>query len=153
MSDAVASRRGRSNRLKGKRGEREVINELNPIVESVYLAHGLTPIVLQRNTLATDSGGDDVAGLSWLSLEIKRQETLTLGAWWAQCTAQASKRKAEPVLIYRSNKRAWSVRMYGYLCGIVTDDARAIAVVTVDLEAFKRWLHLRLHAELNKGKQ
>lgn len=112
---------GLMSRNKGKRGEREVIDELQPIIDSVYselrdkykIDVGDTP-VLQRNTLQSDKGGEDIAGLAWMALEVKYQEKEQLGKWWEQTVRQAGKKKIA-VLVHRANRQSWRVRMRGAL--------------------------------------
>ena len=69
---------------KGKRGEREVVKVLQPTVNKVFEARGLEPPVMFRNQNQSFQGGYDIDGLPWLALEVKRQETLNLNAWWGQ---------------------------------------------------------------------
>lgn len=99
-------------RNKGARGEREVIDLLQPIVDNAYRAVGKEPPRLQRtSSTQADGGGCDVCGLDWLALEVKRCETLQLDAWWRQCLAQAKPGQL-PVLVYRQNSRQWRVRLW-----------------------------------------
>lgn len=106
---------GKFSRDKGRRGEREVIDALLPIVEAVYaelreqgLDVGDTP-ELKRNTLQSDRGGDDVAGVPGFSFEVKNCATLQLGAWWEQCVAQTSLHD-RAVLLYKVPRRGWRCR-------------------------------------------
>lgn len=103
---------GKMARDKGARGEREVIDLLQPIVDTAYREAGLEPPQLKRtSSMQADGGGCDVHGLDWLALEVKRCETLQLDAWWRQCLQQA-KPGQMPVLVYRQNKRRWGVRCF-----------------------------------------
>lgn len=135
---------GLRSRNKGKRGERQVIDLLQPVVNQIYEAHGLEPPTLQRNTLQSDFGGFDITGLEWLALEVKRQEQLNVAAWWEQTCRQA--RNCEPVLFYRRNNGAWTVVMYGYLFAALP----ITAVVRVDVDTFLRWFRARLSYELER---
>lgn len=101
---------GKMSRNKGKRGEREIIALLQPVVSEVYTAHGLEPPVLKRNTMQSDGGGFDIHGLEWCALEVKRQETLCLPAWWRQTLRQAGPGTL-PVLAYRQSREPWRVRV------------------------------------------
>lgn len=134
---------GTMSRNKGKRAEREVIAILQPIVNHVWLTHGLEPPLLQRNTLQSDQGGCDLAGLEWLSLEVKHCETFQLTQWWAQTVRQAKGRngqKKTAVLFYRKNNVAWRVRMEGQ-----AGDFRPWAcVVDIAQEDFEYWFYNRL---------
>lgn len=107
-----------SSRSKGKRGEREVVAHLQPVLDRVYaqlradhpqLAVGEAPRI-QRNTLQSDKGGYDLVGVDWMAAEVKNQERLQLGEWWKQCFAQAKKGET-PVLFYKRNGTGWRVRM------------------------------------------
>lgn len=113
---------GLTSRNKGKRGEREVADLLQPTVDCVATELGLDAgkLLIQRNTVQSDRGGSDLTGLPGLSIEVKLCETLALESWWTQCQEQArgSKRIGAggvPVLFYRSNRKAWRVRMEGYV--------------------------------------
>lgn len=106
---------GKMARDKGARGEREVIDLLQPIVDTAYRAAGLEPPQLKRtSSMQADGGGCDVHGIDWLALEVKRCETLSLDAWWRQCLQQ-TKPGQMPVLVYRQNGRQWRVRTRLYV--------------------------------------
>lgn len=142
-------------RDKGVRGERQVIDILQPVVTEVFANCGHEVPRLQRNTLACDGGGCDVHGLDWIALEVKRQETIKLEQWWAQTLEQAGQTR-EPVLFYRSNNEAWKVCMWGALLCPVAEDVGLVGLsrtwwrvrVQVDVETFLRWFRTRLVAEL-----
>lgn len=138
---------GMKSRNKGKTGEREVIVILQPVVTEVYEAHGLEPPKLQRNTLQSDGGGSDIAGLAWLALEVKYQETIQLRTWWMQTLAQCGQHQT-PVLFFRRNKVEWKVRLFATLAA--GPHAHAVPVV-VELADFLRWFRERLSYELSKG--
>src|SRR5512138_2214874 len=103
---------GKMARDKGARGEREVIDLLQPIVDTAYRQAGKEPPQLKRTSRTqADGGGCDICGLDWLALEVKRCETLQLDAWWRQCVAQARDGQV-PVLLYRQNGGKWHARLY-----------------------------------------
>jgi len=135
---------GKMSRNKGQRGERQIIDMLQPIVDEVYAAHLLDAPQLKRNSLQSDRGGSDIAGLGWIALEVKYQETEHLNKWWEQALKQAGKTQ-EPVLIYRRNRTAWQAMLHGFVgsrsCGQHTP-------VIVKLEDFLVWFRLRLVHEL-----
>lgn len=146
-------------RNKGQRGEREVIELLQPVVIEVYQTHGIETIpLLQRNTIQSDRGGYDIVGLDWLALEVKRGEQhnrYRIDQWWTQCEAQAGNR--EPVLFYRANHEEWKVRLYGMLFtwreiggGLVRHGRTITVPVTVDVDSFLSWFRARLNWELYK---
>jgi hypothetical protein len=112
---------GKMSRDKGARGEREVIDMLQPIVDKAYedaypdvsqiTLRQITPQLKRTSSMQADGGGCDVCGLPWLALEVKRCETLQLDAWWQQCLQQA-KPSQMPVLMYRQSKHRWRVRCW-----------------------------------------
>lgn len=138
---------GAGSRNKGKAGEREVINLLQPVVTEVYEAFDRDAPLLQRNTLACDAGGFDVVGLEWLALEIKNHATGYQKAWWEQCLAQAG-HATVPVLFYRranvSQDERWQVRMFCKLC------EGLIVPCTISSASFLAWFRIRLSQELSK---
>jgi len=140
---------GRMARNKGKRGEREIIDMLQPIVDEVRKELGLRELKLKRNTLQSDSGGSDVAGLPWLALECKLHATLAPHKWWEQCVAQAEEGQ-EPVLTYRKDRMDWRVRMWGQVHG--GDLHRLGMVVDIAMEDFLRWFRWRLVHELTRAR-
>lgn len=131
---------------KGKRGEREVVQLLQPVVNAVYSALGREPPVLQRNTLQSDRGGYDIVGLDWLAPEVKRCETLNLSGWWQQCKEQARPGQT-PVLFYRKNGTKWRVRMVGSL-KMGYGDERLAMLVEVSVDDFLRYFKRRLEHRL-----
>ena len=137
---------GTGRRNKGKRGEREIIDLLQPVVNEVYVAHGEKPPLLQRNLLQSDKGGCDVHGLAWFAPEVKFQETFALAAWWQQCEQQAGEDKV-PVLFYRRSRVDWLVMMRATLAPGCT------TVATVSMAAFLVWFRLTLAKEVGRGTQ
>jgi hypothetical protein len=82
-------------RNKGKSGEYEVIKMLQTICDDVFKDFYLKAPLLRRNTAQYADGGEDVAGLTWHSIEVKRCEKLEIGKWWLQATRQAEKAKID----------------------------------------------------------
>lgn len=125
---------GKMARDKGARGEREVIELLQPIVDNAYKAAGLEPPQLKRtSSTQADGGGCDVCGIDWLALEVKRCETLQLDAWWRQCLAQAKPGQAA-CLVYRQNNRPWHARCYVQVATVGT-----VVVVDMSIDDFCRY--------------
>ena len=124
---------GSMQRNKGANAEREFVKILQPVVDRVF---GSGQVMMARNLMQTRDGGFDIAGLEWLALEIKRQETLSLAAWWEQAVRQAGEDRV-PVLAYRQNGKKWRVRMQVQLHGVV-----ALAELSLDdwLEIFEQQL-------------
>lgn len=129
---------------KGKTGEREVKDAMN---YCVYLAmkelgypneeclKGISSI--QRNQIQTAIGGSDLINCYGLSVEVKRQETLSVGAWWKQCQESALKDNAIPVLCYRQNKKPWRVRTYTMLP--LPEGHQMQIVSEMDWDTFRTW--------------
>lgn len=126
---------------KGKAGEREAIKFLQPIIYKVYELAGLEPVELFRNQNQSALGGYDIDGLPWLALEIKRQETLNLNAWWKQVTTACADNQV-PVVMFRQNRKQWRFLTVGWIHtggqGYVT------ARVELTKEDFINWFEQRL---------
>lgn len=136
---------GRMGLMKGKRGEREVIALLRPVIERVYGDHGVDDVPrLQRNTLQSDAGGFDIVGLHWLAIEVKRQETLNLNAWWQQTLRQAGAGQT-PVLFYKQNRKPWRVRMN---TGVWVGEGYMMVLSDISIEDFLVVFERRLRWEL-----
>ncbi len=130
-------------RQKGQSGEREVADMLNFIIYQVMkelgypeeeALKGMTTV--QRNQNQSAVGGNDLTNCLGLSIEVKRQEQLSVNTWWAQCEAAANRNGEVPVLMYRQNRKPWRVktRMWVDVLG-----AQAQVVGEMDIESFKNW--------------
>jgi hypothetical protein len=135
-----------NSRAKGKSGEQEFRDILEPVVGLVYLSRGLKPPRLKRNTLQSDGGGYDILGIPFAAIEVKRCEQLSLEEWWSQAKSQAAPCQI-PILAYRQNKRPWRVRMGGLLqvrgCRMVS------TVADINLKTFLTWLTMKLELHLD----
>lgn len=131
---------GTMSRNKGKRGEREVIDMLQPVVTQVREELGLPEVLLKRNTLQSDGGGCDVAGLMWLAIEVKLHAKPAVGGWWAQTLRQAGA-GCEPVLAYRCNRQPWRFRLWASL------GQGVVVAAEVGREEFLMWFRRRLMHE------
>lgn len=136
---------GLMSRNKGKAAERQVIQILQPVVNQVFEQYQEEPPKLQRNTLQSDGGGSDIAGLDWMALEVKWHKTPCVEQWWAQTVKQAGMKRV-PILLYRTNNQPWRCRMLGLLG---TPSAGRTCPVTVELDDFLRWFRIRLTEELS----
>lgn len=132
---------------KGKNGEREVVNLLQPHVNRIYQGIGLPAPDLLRNQMQSAVGGYDIVGLPWLALEVKRQEQLQLNTWWKQVTAAATSNQV-PVVIYRQNRQKWQVLMPAWLHTGGQGHMEIRAQCT--LEHFLGWFEQRLLYEAKK---
>ena len=92
---------GAFSRSKGAQGERELANELTAELG----------VKVARNLLQVREGGYDLKGLP-IALEVKRQESLNLKAWWGQTIDQAG--ELLPVLAYRQNRKPWKFILPAY---------------------------------------
>ncbi len=97
-------------RQKGQRGEREIIDLLQIVVNTTRAKYKLAPVLLQRNTLQAHVGGCDVHGLAGFSIEVKFQECDFNPAWWRQCLKQAGPTNV-PILFWRGSRQPWKVVM------------------------------------------
>jgi hypothetical protein len=119
MASQVKSKRGVRN--KGANGEREVKDKFIAAmrwIEAAYIPQGEFPSeAVKRNSTQSDRGGHDLLGVPGLSIEVKRQEAVSLGSWWEQCQMQAKRLGGCPTLIWRQNNRPWRVRTWGAYAG------------------------------------
>lgn len=152
---------GSMRRNKGARGERQIIEWLQPICDEIYEAGGITPIILQRNSLQSDRGGSDITGLDWLALEVKNCENQALGSiekWWEQAKEQAELwptirgRPRMPVLAYKGNHRPFRLRMPGACFDLACPDAWIYSPVDISMEDFERYFRSRLFHEVKQLK-
>jgi len=147
---------------KGKRGEREVIKLLQPIVDKVYREVGWEIPKLQRNTMQSDAGGFDIAGLEWLALEVKLHAAANhskIESWWQQTVRQAwggqdgdgwqvlgGKQTQVPVLIWRVDKGQWNVVTMVSIP--ITTRIRVKARATLSVHDWLVWFENRLRAQV-----
>ena len=120
---------GASSRSKGQRGEREVATLLNEALGTA----------VQRNLEQYQNGGNDLVDksnrLNAIDIEIKRQEKLSLPAWWRQTLAQC-RADRHPVLIYRTSRKPWLVQMkLSSICA----DLPTVETITLSLAGFIAW--------------
>lgn len=140
--------------LKGKDGEREVCRLLNTQLNILcgtrnYDAETVSMLqqVVQRNLNQSAVGGGDI-NLFGLSIEVKRQETLCVEAWWRQAVTSAARNNDKPVLMYRQNRKSWHVVMDAYmpLPGNNLMGARVVVSLESFLEWFAHWVEDKLRA-------
>lgn len=127
-------------RTKGATGEREVADMLNLIVATVLEDFGYSQVekdnhihYAQRNQLQTAVGGLDLVNTYGFGIEIKRQEALSIEAWWKQCTT-ACKNGEMPVLIYRQSRKPWKVITKTFLK--MGDGSLGVCRSEISIEAF-----------------
>lgn len=82
-----------NSRAKGANAELEVAKILQTVVNRVAIHCGFTAPKIRRNVEQCQVGGEDLIGLPWYSIEIKRVEVVNIDKWWEQTLTQA-RRKA-----------------------------------------------------------
>jgi hypothetical protein len=132
---------------KGDRGERELLQAMQELLNAVHASRGYQAPQLQRTGYQqSGDGGYDIAGLPWLALEVKRCEDLRLAEWWKQAKQQARPGQVA-VLGYRQNRKPWRFRIVSLL---QVKDNRALRVLAdINLETFFEWVRLRCGAEID----
>lgn len=150
-------------RQKGQEGEREVAKILNAIVAEVrlnkgYPAYAKEDEIFQRNQNQSAVGGDDLTNPIDLSIEIKRQEALSVGSWWRQCVTSASRKQGLPILAYRQSRKKWNVVMHASLPLQPKNTSSGYAsmdniMVTLSMEDFKSWFRAYYEKQLVRGYQ
>lgn len=137
--NVVTPKRKINARNKGKRGEREVINDiLQPVVNAARASRRLEPLLIQRNTLQAHTGGHDICGLDGWSFEVKRVETEYQESWWQQCLRQAAKSSGIPVLVFRQSRQAWRVKARVFVVTPLESTSHELDV-NMSLEDFVDW--------------
>lgn len=132
-------------RAKGANGEREIADDLNYIVYTLMKElqySNPTMSSIQRNQNQSAVGGSDLTGTFDLAIEIKRQETLAINAWWQQCREAAIRNNETPVLLYRQNGKKWRcvLNVYVDLPGNGGGSSTfTTARAEIDYDSFKAW--------------
>lgn len=88
-------------RSKGQNFERKMSKMFN---ESFGLS-------TERNLQQSINGGDDLIGVPFFSIELKKHNTKTIGTWWKQCAESARRQSKMPVLIYEMPRQKPTVVM------------------------------------------
>lgn len=143
---------------KGKEGEREVCRLLNGVLQEILTemkgldeqTRAAVRSIVQRNQNQSAVGGGDI-NLLGLSIEVKRQETLSVDTWWKQAQASAARNGDKPVLMYRQNRKAWHVVMDGLLPVAAGYSVTTGARVTIDLDTFLRWFGFWAERKISYG--
>lgn len=145
-------------RDKGQGGEREIAQMLNGIIYQVCESFGMTEeecgralTTVQRNQNQSAVGGNDLTNCFGISIEVKRQESLAVNTWWAQCTAAAARNNELPVLMWRQNRKPWQVRTYAVLPAPGRVPNPKWVVVQFDIDTFKAWFFDWVAAQIKRG--
>ena len=106
-------------RTKGASAERDICKALNSALQSMMTKLNYPPEEIekaansiQRNQNQTAVGGNDLTNTFGLSIEVKRQEALSINTWWKQCEAAARRNNEIPVLLYKQSRKPWKCVMY-----------------------------------------
>jgi hypothetical protein len=77
-----------------------------------------------------------------MSIEVKRQEQLSVNTWWQQCTAAAERNNEHPVLLYRQNRKKWRcvTLVWLHLPGGAQQQVRAEFDFDTFLHWFEQWV-------------
>lgn len=121
-------------RNKGKRGEREVAELLDSTWEKIQRKKDPSGPILRIASTFHDKGAD-LYSIEGLAIEVKRHETLNLNSWWRQAEIQADNLGAIPIVMYRQNRKAWSVMLPAYLLVV-----GASGYLITTWEVFEVWL-------------
>jgi hypothetical protein len=116
-------------RNKGAAAEREALELLGIWLAPAYVGRGLEVPKLLRNLEQVRSGGQDIVGIDWLSVEVKRHETITLRPWWEQTLRQTGEGQV-PFLLWRGNRMPWQARTRVQ----ALHAGKGVSTLTVDLD-------------------
>lgn len=119
----------KSPKNKGSAGEREVILLLTTWATQVGVA-----LHLERNLEQTRYGGADINGLPGFEVEVKREQSHNLAAWWRQVTVASERTGKRPLLCHRKNNCKWSFRTWVYVVEYTTDGEGLLVPLIVDLD-------------------
>lgn len=139
-------------RAKGQNGEREVAETINAIIKTAMAQMGLTvphDSIVQRNQNQSAVGGNDLSNTFGVSIEVKRQEALSINTWWKQCLLAATRNNELPVLIFRQNRQAWRVMTYGWIDA--AKDKQMNVRIEIDWDTFKHWYFNWVLEKLKQG--
>jgi len=143
-------------RNKGQNGEREIATLLNGILILTMreLGYDEKDVVkaaasVQRNQNQSAVGGGDLINTFGLSVEVKRQETLNVEAWWRQCVTSAQRNNEWPVLLYRQNNKAWHCRTFLY--AMLPDSSQIPVVADLSYIYFQQWYRAWIKVKLHEG--
>lgn len=141
---------------KGKEGEREIARAMNNIIKDCLVAHGM-PVpdvdIVQRNQNQSAVGGNDLSNCFGLSIEVKRQEQLSVNTWWAQTVKAAQANNETPVLLYRQNRKPWRVVTMVWLPLPGGDGVWASTSIRAefDWDTFQAWFKQWVDRKLQNG--
>jgi hypothetical protein len=147
---------------KGGGAEREICDALNYIIytEAKEIGIDVGWNVVQRNSNQSAVGGNDLTNTFGLSIEVKRQEALSINTWWKQTLASAKRNNEIPILLFRQNHKEWRCMMYGILdlpqvtLGTVVDVTHCMNIrVEISWEDFLMWFRNYIKRKLADGER
>jgi Holliday junction resolvase len=123
---------------KGKAGEREFTKLLSTLLGNISRKRRVVglPAISAMAIATPEDNGSDIYSIPGLSIEVKRQETLSVGSWWNQTVRQAENDGGIPVLAYRRNREKWTIVLPAYLLGVGID-----GYITCSVDTFENWLY------------
>lgn len=139
-------------RQKGQEGERDIQRALEPIVRRLMTEGGFPlPVkpIIQRNQNQSAVGGSDLSNTFGLSIEVKRQESLSVNTWWKQCTKSAEELNEVPVLLYRQNGKKWKCVTFVWLG--LPNGAQFGTRAEMDWDTFLAWFEEWVRRKLERG--
>lgn len=143
-------------RQKGQQGEREVADMLNFGIYQAMKDLGYSDQeslramgTVQRNQNQSAVGGNDLTNCLGLSIEVKRQEQLSVNTWWKQCVAAAQRNGEVPVLMYRQNRKPWRVVTWVWVN--LPGGSQVQVLGEMGLEDFKAWFRAWAKEAIKQG--
>lgn len=145
-----------NSQTKGKEGEREVARTLNAIIRDCLTEADL-PIpdrdIVQRNQNQSAVGGNDLSNCFGFSIEVKRQEQLSVNTWWTQTLEAAKANNEAPVLVFKQNRKPWRVVTTAWLPVPASSGSWASTScrVEIDWPTFQEWFRQWVKRKLENG--
>lgn len=78
---------------------------------------------VERNLQQSINGGDDLLGVPFFSIELKKHNTKSIGTWWRQCEESARRQNKMPVLIYEMPRQKPTIVMRASDVSLALDEA------------------------------
>ena len=139
-----------------KKGANAELELAKVIMTGLRDHHGIE-VDMTRNLEQVRSGGHDLNGLPHFSIEVKRQEKLSINTWWAQACTQAEELGRVPVLAYRQNFKDWNfVLPLASINSMFNDEAEKYSGnhrMTIDLDSFLLMAALNTQSLINEVQQ
>lgn len=144
-------------RQKGANAEREICLAMNAVILKVMKNLGYSEEErvravnsVQRNQNQSAVGGNDLSNTFGMSIEVKRQETLSVNTWWRQCTEAAARNNEHPVLLYRQSRKPWKCVTMG-MVNVGKTNKLVPVRIEMEWESFLIWFEEWVYASLSRG--